>query len=52
MVIQISEFFISGYEAASFLFAGCSVMIFFKAPRECLSLCSPFSLPLGLGCPI
>lgn len=32
MVIQISEISISGHQAASFLFAGCSVMIFFKAP--------------------
>lgn len=49
MVIQISEIFIGGHEVAevaSFLFAGCWGMIFFKAPKESLSLCSSFSLPL------
>lgn len=51
MVIPISEIFIGGCEVAevaSFLFAGCWGMIFFKAPEESLSLCSPFSLPLDL----
>lgn len=40
MVIQISEIFIGGHEVAevaSFLFAGCWGMIFFKAPKESLS---------------
>lgn len=51
MVIQISEIFIGGHEVAevaSFLFAVCWGMIFFKAPKESLSLCPPFSLPLDL----
>lgn len=51
MAIQISEIFVGGHEVtevASFLFAGCRGMIFFKAPKEALSLCSPFYLPLDL----
>lgn len=51
MAIQISEIFVGGHEVtevASFLFAGCWGMIFFKAPKEALSLCSPFYLPLDL----
>lgn len=49
MVIQISEIFISVPKVSSFLFAGSSVMIFFKAPRECVFLCYPFSLSLDLS---
>ena len=53
MVIQVSEIFISGHEVAFFLFAGCSVMIFFKAPRQSLALCSPtprsFTAPFRVG---
>lgn len=47
MSIQISEIFISVHKVASFLFAGCWVMIF-QAPRESLS-CSPFSLSTDLS---